>query len=495
MMKSFSSATVKTFFLLLLLLKQTQCSVGKLKLYEFQRKLQQKTSNSQISAAQNYPKTIGRVFYPTGYGADPTGAHDSSSAILDALSDAAKVKTGVQMLPGISDFGGVVIDFQGGNFKISQPIRFPPGIGNIVVQGGTLRASDTFPGDRHLIELWATGSPKPSSSSPKNDAPTTFYDSKDTNRDGITYEDITFRDILFDSSFRGGGLLVISSARIHVTDSFFLRFTTQGIIIKWGHETFISNCFLGQHPTVGGDPGERSFGGTAIDIASTDNAVTDVVVFSAAIGIVLRGNANIVTGVHCYNKATDFGGVGISVQSAQNRIISPYMDYNNIVIVDPDQVHVSNGFFLGNGSVVLKSNAGRVSGLTIVDNVFSGGSVPIVRIEGVFKRIDQVVVDRNVANGMEMRSTVAKMAVAGVNGTSWRADFSKVLLFPNKINHVEYSFFLRPVGGIESGFGDHAVTKVSNNAVVIESRKKVNAVVSISVDQYNMVGEKSLDLM
>ncbi|GFQ00860.1 polygalacturonase qrt3 [Phtheirospermum japonicum] len=429
-----------------------------------------------------------------GYGADPTGAHDSSAAILNALTDAAKVKTGLQLLPGISDLGGVVIDFQGGNFKISQPIRFPPGIGNIVVQGGTLRASDTFPGDRHLIELWATGSPKPSSST-KN-APANFSDMKDMNRDGMTYEDITFRDILFDSSFRGGGLLVINSARVHVADSFFLRFTTQGILVKWGHETFVSNCFLGQHPTDGGDPAEGSYAGIAIDIASTDNAVTDVVVFSADTGIVLRGNANILTGVHCYNKAMGFGGVGISVQSAQNRIISPYLDYNNIVIVDPDQVHVSNGFFYGNGSVVLKSNKGRVSGLTIVDNVFSGNAAPIVRIEGVFKSVDQAVVDRNVVNGMGLRSTVAKMAVAGINGTMWRADFSGVLLFPNKINHVGYAFYLRSGEGIESGFGEHAVTKVSNNVVVIESRKKAaNAVVSVSVDQYNMVGEKSLDLM
>ncbi|KAL3654650.1 hypothetical protein CASFOL_001635 [Castilleja foliolosa] len=488
-MKSLSSATITTLFLLFLMLKETQCSVGRLKLYEFQRKLQQKTSSTLSASPPNNPKSIGGVFYPIGYGADPTGSNDSSRAILDAISDAANVNTGLQLLPGIRDLGGVVIDFQGGNFIISQPIKFPPGIGNIVVQGGTLRASHSFQGDRHLIEL--STSPEPCSSNQKTDV---FSDMKDSNKDGMKYEDITFRDLLFDSNFQGGGLLVVSSSRVHVTDSFFLRFTTQGILVKWGHETFISNCFLGQHPTVGGDPDEKSYTATAIDIASTDNAVTDVVVFSAATGIVLRGNANILTGVHCYNKATGFGGVGISVQSAQNRIISPYMDYNNIEIVDPNQVQVSKGFFLGNGSVVLKSKTGRVSGLTIVDNMFSGSAMPIVRIDGVFSRIDQVVVDRNVANGMGLRSTVAKMAVVGINGTMWRVDFSGVLLFPNKINHLGYTFYLRSRNVIKSGFGAHGVTNVSNNVVVIESRKKVkNAVVSVSVDQYNMIGEKSLD--
>lgn len=74
------------------------------------------------------------MFYPIGYGADPTGAQDSTSAILDALNDAVKLQNGLELLPGISDLGGVVIDLQGGNFKISSPIRFPAAVANIVVR-------------------------------------------------------------------------------------------------------------------------------------------------------------------------------------------------------------------------------------------------------------------------------------------------------------------------------------------------------------------------
>ncbi|KAJ6415748.1 hypothetical protein OIU84_004527 [Salix udensis] len=239
-------------------------------------------------------KNIGRVFYPIGYGADPTGARESSDAIKKALYDAFQVQNGLELLPDVHDLGGVVIDLQGGNYKISKPIRFPSGGGNIVVKRGTLRASETFPGDRHLIELWS--------------AKSRMHKKK------VYYEDITFRDILFDSSYRGGGIFTLNSVRTRINNCFFIHFTTQGILVREGHETLISSSFLGQHPTVGGDKNEKKFSGTAIDLESNDNSITDVVVFSAAIGVLLRGEANILTGVHCYNKANVFGGVGIIVK-------------------------------------------------------------------------------------------------------------------------------------------------------------------------------------
>ncbi|KAH6756861.1 Pectin lyase-like superfamily protein [Perilla frutescens var. hirtella] len=491
-MKSSYTIIVPIFvFLLSLHLKETQCSTRHSKLDEFQTKLQRLvTSNNLAKPAQTTPsptspKSNGRVFYPIGYGADPTGAQDSSAAILAALNDAIKLKNGLNLLPGISDLGGAVIDLQGGSFVISSPIRFPPDIGNIVVQGGSLRASNTFPGDRHLIELWAPDSQN--AALHRN-----FSDMKDLNN-GMKYEDVTLKDLLLDSTYRGGGLLVVDSARIRVSNCFFLHFTTQGIMVQRGHETFISACFLGQHPTVGGDSDEKGYSATAIDIASTDNAVTDVVIFSAAIGISLRGRANIVTGVHCYNKATFFGGVGILVKSAQNRIVDSYLDFNSIVVEDPDQVVIANGFFLGDGNIVLKSIQGQISGLNIVNNIFSGepkNNVPCVKLDGQFKSIDQVVIEHNVVSGMSLKSTAANLNVQA-NGTKWEADFSPILLFPNQITHLQYSFYMRG-GGIAAGFPAHAVTSVSNNVVVIESQQPVNAVVSVSVDQHNMAGEGTL---
>ena len=68
-----------------------------------------------------------------------------------------------------------------------------------------------------------------------------------------------------------------------------------GIMVQGGHETFIRNSFLGQHITVGSSPIEKQFSGVAISLMSNDNAVTDVVIFSAAVGISVSGKANIIT--------------------------------------------------------------------------------------------------------------------------------------------------------------------------------------------------------
>lgn len=247
--------------------------------------------------------------------------------------------------------------------------------------------------------------------------------------------------------------------------------------------SFYTFCDENNNYIPTGDRGERGFSGTAIDLASNDNAVTDVAIFSAATGIILRGQANIITGVHCYNKATYFGGVGILVQAAKTRIDNCYLDFNGIVIEDPHQVHVSNGFFLGDGNIVLKSTKGEISGLNIVNNMFSGDPgkmVPIISLHGPFMNVDQVVIDHNNVDGMRLKSTVGKSSVRG-NGTKWVVDFSSVLVFPNRINHVYYSFFAQ--GGL--GFPTHALTSVSSNAVVVESDRAVDAVVSVAVDQNN----------
>ncbi|XVE94295.1 hypothetical protein REPUB_Repub01dG0268800 [Reevesia pubescens] len=448
--KIFSPLYLCFAYLTLFLVRETACSIRQHKFTGFAAKLQEMAPSPSLQPHSSDTKIVetrtiynGRVFYPIGYGADPTGVQESSDAILQALNEAFQVK------------------------------------------GGSLRASETFPGDRHLIEVWSPNSQvlKEKTAS----VPTTgFTDAKDQINVGIYYEDITFRDILFDSSYRGGGMFIIESARIRINNCYFLHFSTEGILVQKGHETFISNCFLGQHSTTGGDKGEKSFTGTAIQLSSNDNAITDVAIFSAAIGILLVGQANIVTGVHCYNKATGFGGVGILVKSTASltRIDNCYLDFTAIVMEDPVQVHVTNGFFLGDANVVLKSIKGYISGINIVNNMFNGDArnmVPIIHLDGNFSTIDQVVIEQNNVNGMSLKSTVGKLRVAG-NGTKWVADFSSLLVFPDRINHFQYTFHIQ-MEAADAGFPVHAVTNSSNNVLVIESDKAVNGVVSVAVDQ------------
>lgn len=76
---------------------------------------------------------VSKVFDPISFGADSTGAADSSDAIMNTINATFQAQQGKALLPGINDLGGAVVDLQGGNYKISKPIRLPSGGGNVVV--------------------------------------------------------------------------------------------------------------------------------------------------------------------------------------------------------------------------------------------------------------------------------------------------------------------------------------------------------------------------
>ena len=347
-----------------------------------------------------------------------------------------------------------------------------------------MHASDDFPSDGYLIEL----SPSPSAAAKIMENERVMNSAEDASLSSSTsynYEYITFRDLLLDCNYRGGGISIVNSLRISIDNCYITHFATTGISVRGGHETYIRSSFLGQHITAGGDPGERNFSGTGISLVGNDNAVIDVVIFSAATGIFISGQANLISGVHCYNKATGFGGTGIYLQLpglTQTRIVDSYMDYTGIVAEDPVQLHISNTLFLGDAAITLKSINGVVNGLNIVDNMFSGSNagVAIVQLDesrSAFKQIDQVVIARNNVKGMQVKSTVGSAEWQG-NGTSWTVDFNPVLVFPNLIRNVQYSF-----RSTDNGFPKHMVRNVSDNRVVIETDVAVSGSVYARVDQ------------
>ncbi|GFQ00859.1 polygalacturonase qrt3, partial [Phtheirospermum japonicum] len=405
------------------------------------------------------------VYHVTSYGADPTGKSDSTDAILRAISDALNGPGNGVLMDGIVNLGGARVDLDGGNYLISRPIKFPvPGKGNLAIHGGSLTASDTFPNDGYLIDL----------------SPASNNDSS------YVYEFVTFRDLLLDSNYRGGGIHVVNSLRTSIDNCYITHFNTTGIFVNEGHETYIRSSYLGQHITAGGDHGERDFSGTAIVLNGNDNAVTDVVIFSAATGIVISGQANTLSGVHCYNKATGFGGTGVYLKLpglTQTRILNSYFDFTGIVAEDPVQLTITNSFFLGDAFVLFKSIKGVANGVNVVDNMFSGSDkgIEIVQLDqtnGPFNQVDQVVIDRNNVKGMKLKATVARGGVQG-NGSTWTADFNSVLVFPNLIRQVQYSF----VTSDNSSFPVHALRGVSGNRVVVQADVAVNASVYITADQ------------
>ncbi|PNY02199.1 polygalacturonase QRT3-like protein, partial [Trifolium pratense] len=162
----------------------------------------------------------------TSYGADPTGNSDSTEALLAAIADAAKGPSKGFLMNDIIDLGGAQINLEGGNYLISKPLQFPvAGVGNLMIHGGSIRASNTFPPNKNLIDLSNYGSTSHS----------------------YNYEYITLKDLFLDSNFKGG------------------------------------------------DKNERKFSGIGISLQGNDNAITDVVIFSAAIGIMITGQANIIS--------------------------------------------------------------------------------------------------------------------------------------------------------------------------------------------------------
>ncbi|XP_004487915.1 polygalacturonase QRT3-like [Cicer arietinum] len=428
------------------------------------------TPSSSVSPSTSSQLTEGmnqtREYRVTSYGADPTGNLDSTEAILAAIADAANGVSEGNLLEGIRNLGGAQINLEGGNYLISRSLKLPEaGVGNLMIHGGTIKASDNFPEEGYIIDL-----------SPSSNSSSSSYN----------FEYITLKDLLLDSKYRGGGISVINSVRTNIENCYITHFTTNGILVKSGHETYIRNSFIGQHITAGGDQQERNFTGIGINLQGNDNAVTDVVIFSADIGILVTGQANTFSGIHCYNKATGFGGTGIYLQLpglTQTRIVNSYMDYTSIVAEDPVQLHISSTFFLGDANIVFKSIHGVVNGVTIVDNMFSGSNqgVEIVHLDesnnSNFHEIDQVVVDRNIVRGMKLKATVAKMSMEG-NGSLWNVDFNNILIFPNLIKNVQYS-----LSSVGTTFPNHALRNVSDNKVVIQTNEAVVANVFVTVDQ------------
>ncbi|GMH15072.1 hypothetical protein Nepgr_016913 [Nepenthes gracilis] len=110
------------------------------------------------------------------------------------------------------------------------------------IHRGTLHGSPNFPKDGYLIDLSASSSDKDEDN--KTSTSTSSYN----------FEFITFSDLLLDCNYRGGGIAIINSLRIGIHNYYVAYFSTNGILVKSGHETLIRDCFLSQHITAGDDP-------------------------------------------------------------------------------------------------------------------------------------------------------------------------------------------------------------------------------------------------
>lgn len=402
------------------------------------------------------------------YGADPTGVNDSTHAFTAAIAEAlSRHSSNSSLADGIVDLGGTTLDLGGGDYLLSKPLVIPAGYGNVRIISGTLRASSSFPPSTYLIEIGGKVC---------------------KNRQKSCNENIAIQDIMLDGKQRAGGGIRINYTMGAVLgpDIFYLGFTHAGVTVQSGHEVMISESWFGQF--LYDDSRKMNATATAIELFGNDHYVVDVVVFSSRIGLITTGGANVIEGLHTWNLATQRGGLGIVVQSPSTRLISVYLDYNALVLRNPNHVSVSDSFFLGAGNIVLEAHgsSAKINGLSIINSQFNNYNMPendtivIDERDGQFINMTQVTIEDMMVNGMYSRTTRATLSKVLV-GKTVEFDFSNVLVLP-KLGFPEQSVQLRSVISGNS-FARFAVRPPVESKIRVDADESCNATLTLTVDQ------------
>eukprot|EP01006_Ploeotia_vitrea_P066173 TRINITY_DN94460_c0_g1_i1.p1 TRINITY_DN94460_c0_g1~~TRINITY_DN94460_c0_g1_i1.p1 ORF type:complete len:469 (+),score=59.73 TRINITY_DN94460_c0_g1_i1:29-1435(+) len=410
-----------------------------------------------LHAGAEKPPTI----YPTDYGADPTGKTDSTAAFQKALSALlSRTSQGFPLANGINNLGGAQMDLAGGDYQISSPLVIPNNYGNFLITSGTLRASDTFPTTEYLIRVGNSTCHNPQHSCNENAG---------------------FAHLMLDAKLRAAGCIHIQATMGTVVgpQMYFLGFMQSGAKISGGHETMIKNSWFGQY--LYSDKRKTKATAIGVEIDGNDHFLLNTIVFSAKIGVKVTGAANLLEGVHTWNLATPFGGVGIYIDApgyTQNRVLGCYLDYNDLVAVDPQLLSVEQSFFLISANLVIRSGTKRlIQGLDIVGNQFqeSPGSI---KLNGTFDKIHEVHVERNIGSRhVQITSTKASrsMTISGKKEATF--DFSDVLLFP-EVKHAVYSVQFQT-----SNWVDHSLMPIQGNKVTVQFKHPTTATIFMDVDQ------------
>ncbi len=147
------------------------------------------------------------------------------------------------------------------------------------------------------------------------------------------------------------------------------NFTSFGIRVVSGHEVTVTGTWVGEYwwGTPNKENGTASTA-TGISVEGNDHVVTDCVVFSSHVGIAVSGGADFVGNVHTWNLATDRGGTGILVNASQTRVDGAYLDWNDLVVLTPRMVSISNGFYLCGGHIQLVAPADGTAASVFISN-------------------------------------------------------------------------------------------------------------------------------
>lgn len=201
--------------------------------------------------------------------------------------------------------------------------------------------------------------------------------------------------------------------------------------------------------------------------------------------------------MHTWNLATTNGGTGILVLGSQNRLEGCYLDYNELVIQDPQLVTVLDGFYLEGGRIQLvpTTPTSAANGVYIAGNEFQyyGGSgsnvldTVYVNASGsnAFVSVNDFTVEGSLLSSPYLNfrgPAVTKTLVQSQPTSNWTVDFTDSLLFDPTtvpITGIQYSFTLDGASPLVA----HAARSPAGALVTVETSQPVAGSLTISVDQ------------
>jgi hypothetical protein len=359
--------------------------------------------------------------YPVSYGADPTGVSDSSAAFDLALAALfARGTSNHRDEGGTMDLGGATLDLQGGDYLISKSLYFPSNYSNYGLFHGTLRANArNFTRGDFLIDIGTPGG---------------FCE----NWGDSCTENVNLEDLFLDGTAVANGARFTSVIGVNAgPDLFIVNFTTVGVDIEAGHEVELHESWIGSCWYT--PPSVCWLNATALNdtvgvlINGNDHMLAQVVVFAARSGIIVNGAANLLTSVHTWSTQQESvpDAVGIQVNTWQNRLVAPYLDYVPLVLKGAAMTSITNGFFLDGAAKIVfvpDPNGYPVQGIFISGSEFVGGG-DVFAVGTGFKGLQDVtVVGSLFDNAQAHRSTRASRTL--VNASSpWVFDFTDSLVF------------------------------------------------------------------
>jgi hypothetical protein len=159
--------------------------------------------------------------------------------------------------------------------------------------------------------------------------------------------------------------------------------------------------------------------------------LTNVIVFDyTKVGVNNTHAANLFYNVHTWNG----GGIGIVSTSYQTRFIGCYLDYNYLLLIDPQQVVVESGFFLETNVVIQAGSRAMIDGVAFRFNTWSSGYVPT--ISGTFTTCRAFTLNDDFQSPVH---TIVRQNLTMERSNIYTLDFSKSLILP-RIDFVETTF-------------------------------------------------------